>query len=208
MDIIRPSPEIVAAKKRAIAARYRDKAKRAGKQPVTFAAVRVAELSRLFERRYGRQGLPDADESVTAIRVMADHLGRLRDATRRIGQWLDRFAPWLDLASRERVIRDATERPLKYRADKLAWKLQVTAAERAGLGLRTIGAIDQTKAERAAIAKQRKRERDEARRRANGAKPRAEYEASSTTSNAPWLEIGISRRTYYRRLAQVRAPHI
>jgi len=37
------------------------------------------------------------------------------------------------------------------------------------------------------------------RRRANGAKQRAEYETGSTTARQPWLAAGISRRTWYRR---------
>lgn len=205
MPIVRPSPETVAARKREIARRYARKHRNAW--PVTFAAVRLSELNRLFVHRYG-SSLPDDDEGEAMARVAVHHIGRLRDASRRIGDWLTYWAPWLGLASRERLIRDALECPLRYRADKLGWKLRLTALERRELKIRTIGAMDQTKAERRAQARASKRQRDHARRRAQGAKPRAEYEAQSLEQSQPWKAEGISRRTWYRRMAQVRAPHI
>jgi len=205
---IRPSPELIKARKREIARRYARKAKHAH-IPVTFAAIRVSELTRLFAHRYSGLELPDSDDGVQMVRIMAHHLGRLRDAPRRISQWCMRYAPWLDLQSVEILVNEATEHPLKWKADKAAWKLRVTAAERDACRLRTIGAIDQTKEQRAQVAKQRKRERDQERRRAQGAKPRAQYEITATATTKPWVAQGISRRTWYRRrLAQVRAPHI
>lgn len=197
---IRHTPEQIQAAMRAeIAARYRNGGRSTAKRrPLTFAAIRAAEITKLYRARYGRQ-LPDTDEGILAARIMAHHLGRLRDATRRISSWLDRWAPWLDLQEGERLIREATECPLKWRADKLAWKLRVTAAERANLGIRTIGAIDQTKEQRKQAAAERRRHSQEARRRQEGAKPRAEYEASA--QGKPWNREGISRATWYRRRA-------
>lgn len=191
----RPSPAQIAARKREIAHRYARKHYRS--KPITFSAVRAAELARLYEHRYGAQ-LPDTEAGVTAMRVMLDHLGQLRDAPRRISRWLDRWAPWLSEVSHERAITDAVQHPLRYRADKLAWKLRVTAAERTALALRTIGAIDMPKAERLAQAKQRRRDRDEARRRAQGAIPRAEYRAAAIARARPWTALGISRAKWYR----------
>jgi hypothetical protein len=186
---------IADARHREIAQRYRDRAKRKGhKKPLTLAAVRVAELTRLYDHRYGRMLLPSTDEGILAARIMVHHIGHLKDAPRRITSWFQACTPWLGLASRERLIRDAMERPIKWRADKLAWKLKVTAAERAGLGLRTIGAIDMTKEQRAAAAKERKRLRDQARHK----RRRAEYEASATARAKPWQALGMSRASWYR----------
>lgn len=193
--LIRPSPAVAAARHREIAKRYaRDRQMR---QPLTMAAVRVAELTRLYQHRWNGE-LPDDDLGEVALRIMANHIGHLRDAARRLGKWMDRWTPWLGLASQERIIRDAVEKPLRYRADKIAWKLKVTAAEREQLGLRTIGAIDQSRQERQQIARQNKRERDRQRRRAKGAKPRADYEENSTNKSKPWIAEGVSRRTWYR----------
>lgn len=172
------------------------------------AAIRASEMTRLYQRRYPLEQLPDTDEGVDLARLMLQHLNRLRDAPRRISRWLDRWCPWLDLASHERLLADAMAVQLRYRADKLAWKLRVTAAERQELGLRTIGAIDQTKDQRADAAKERHRERARARRRTKGAKPRAEYEANSANRTRPWEAAGMSRRTWYRQLAQARSPYI
>lgn len=195
-QITRPSPALIAARKREIAKRYARKDKRS--IPLTFAAVRLSELNRLYQYRHGRE-LPATDDGLQAARLAVHHIGRLRDAARRIGSWLDYWTPWLDLASRERLIRDATEHPLRWRADKIAWKLRVTAGERQALNLRTIGAIDETRAERQAKARILKRERDQARRRAQGVKPRADYERNAIAKQAPWEAVGISRATWYRR---------
>lgn len=205
--IIRPSPEAVAALKREIADRYAS-ASRKKFGPITMAAIRASEMARLYRKRYPNLQLPCDDEGELLARLMLQHLNRLRDAPRRMDRWLDRWCPWLDEASHEHMLSDAMTVQLRYRADKLAWKLKVTAAEREELKLRTIGAIDQTKAERTAIAKQRHRDRMRTRRRAKGAKPRAEYEANSASRTKPWIAAGMSRRTWYRRLAQEQSPYI
>ncbi|MFC4625459.1 hypothetical protein ACFO1V_09525, partial [Daeguia caeni] len=48
------------------------------------------------------------------------------------------------------------------------------------------------------LAKERDRERAEARRRAAGAIDRATYEANSLSRRKPWEALGMSRRTWYR----------
>lgn len=208
MSFVRPPAAVVAARKREIAAKYAH-ANRKKFGPLTLAAIRASELTRLYKARYPSQQLPCDDDGEIAARVMVNHLARLRDAPRRISRWLDHWAPWLDLQSHERLMGQALDRPLRFKADKIAWKLRVTADERTMLGLRTIGAIDQTAEQRRAAARDRRRERDRARRRAKGAKPRAEYETGSINREKPWLASGISRRTWYnRQAAQVRAPHI
>jgi hypothetical protein len=196
--LIRPSPAVIAARKREIAQRYARKERQA-RQPFTLAAVRVAELTRLYESRWPARELPDDDDGETALRILVNHIGHLRDAPRRISRCIAYWAPWLGLASHERLITAAVEKPLRYRADKLAWKLKVTAAERDELGLRTIGAIDQTRQQRQAIAKVRRRERAKERRAEQGAMKRADYEANSVNRAKPWIAEGISRATWFRR---------
>ncbi len=206
LRLVRPSQEAVAALKREIADRYAS-ANRKKFGPVTMAAIRASEMARLYRRRYPNLQLPCDDEGENLARLMLQHLNRLRDAPRRMDRWLGRWCPWLDEASHEHMLSDALTVQLRYRADKLAWKLKVTAVERQELGLRTIGAIDQTKAERAAIAKAKRRARDIARRRAKGVKPREQYEEKSANRTKPWEAAGISRRTWYRARHKS-APHI
>lgn len=193
---IRPSPEVLARRKAEIAARYRAKSKQAAlaKKPRALAAIRMSELTRLYDHRHGPRLLPEDDVGLLCAKVMVHHIGALRDAPRRISDWLACCAPWLSLASRERLIRDATERPIRWSADKLAWKLRVTAAERTNLDLRTIGCIDMTKEQRAAQAKERRRQRDRIRYRTQS---REEYLHAVRTPK-PWTRLGMSRAAWYR----------
>lgn len=191
-------PAVVAARQREIAHRYAE-AKRKKFGPVTLAAIRAAELTRLYQARYPGGQLPADDFGETAARIAIYHIAKLRDATRRMSRWLDRWAPWAGDAGHERLINDALTCPLRYKADKLAWKLKVTAEERQRLGLRTIGAIDQSAEQRAAIAKERRAQRARDRRRAEGAKPRAEYEANSISRGQPWIAAGMSRAAWYHQ---------
>jgi hypothetical protein len=90
--------------------------------------------------------------------------------------------------------------PLRFRADTLGRRLGLTEAVRRRLGIRTIGSVDMTTAERQRARKLAARERQRARRRARGAKPRAAYlEANSIKRAKPWEELGISRASWYRR---------
>lgn len=210
----RPSPEQIAVARREIAKRYSHKAKlKSPKRSRSLAAWRVAELTRLFDHRYGKVLLPATEEGELCARVMVHHLGGLQDAASRIRSWFQTCTPWLGLASRERLIRDATERRIHWKADKLAWKLKVTAAEREALNLRTIGAIDQSREQRASIQAERKRQRERERRRSHGARAQAEYLANSISRAKPWELVGISRAEWYRRrrkaeMRQVRAMYI
>lgn len=185
-----------------IAKRYREKSKRHFRnqpKPRTRAAVRIAELTRLYDYKWGKVVLPDTAEGMEAARIMAHHIAHLKDASRRISDWLATCAPWLPLVERERLINDALECPLKWRADKLAWKIGVTEETRTKLKLTTIGAVDCSKAQREQRRRQRSTERKRDIRRANGAKPRAAYERQSRTKRAPWVVAGLSRATWYRR---------
>ena len=112
LRIVRPSPELVTARKREIAQRY---ARRYKRTPITFAAIRVSELTRLFDYRYNGLVLPDSDDGVQMVRVMVHHMGRLKDAPRRISNWCMRFAPWLGLRSVEVLIGRASCRERVFR---------------------------------------------------------------------------------------------
>lgn len=80
-----------------------------------------------------------------------------------------------------------------YSGATLAMLLNITAKSAEALGLEQIMPV----AERA----KRKAQRECARRRAAGARPRAEWlEKNSRARRQPWLALGISKSTYYRRL--------
>jgi hypothetical protein len=193
----RPTPEREAALKFEIAQRYKRNSANARKKARSrgMAAIRLAELSRWLDDRFGRGVELEPDNQGEMIaRIFAHHLAALPDAGRRTAAWMLIYTPWLSVRSRERLIGEARHRPLKYTADKLAWKIRLDDATRTRLNIRTIGAYDFTKDQRQARAKAKRAERDAVRRPRN--KP---------AISEPWVALGISRRTWYRRqMAQPR----
>lgn len=182
-------------------ARHREIAQRYKRERPAFsmAALRCAEINRLLESRYGTT-LPDDDAGRDDIRIMAHHLERLSgDPRKRIGKWLDTHAPWLIGRERTALIGEVTDKPRRWRADKLAGLLNLHEAERHALRITTIGAIDMTKTERAKRREERKRSAKKAGRKRQS---RGEYEAASITRAQPWKALGISRATWYRRTAK------
>jgi hypothetical protein len=164
--------------------------------------LRIRDLNKLARFRHsdgnGDYILPDNDEGRIIASAIITHQ-RFKPIT-----WLFRFcnerAPWLD--------PDEIDRSRLYpkETDALGQELRLPADLRDQLRIRTIGACDQTKTERAAIAKAKKRERDRERRR-QGRQRRAEYIASHATSRTrPWEQQGISRRTWYRRRGTSMSP--
>jgi hypothetical protein len=75
----------------------------------------------------------------------------------------------------------------------------VTYAQRQALGIRTIGSIDVKKGARRVLRQRKDRLYRERKRRAAGARLRAEYEANSLSRIKPWLAQGISRSTWERK---------
>jgi hypothetical protein len=91
---------------------------------------------------------------------------------------------------------DEVDRPGTYwKADALARELGLDDATRTRLKIRTIGAIDCTKAQRA----KRSREHEAAAARARRAKAGAVPRALSEARLKPWLALGISESTYRRK---------
>lgn len=130
---------------------------------------------------------------------MVHHLaGVPEDPRQSIPPWLEQWAPWLSIADAKALMAEAILRPRRWKADKLAWRLKLTDADRDQLGITTIGSIDISRAERTARREARKYERLIVRRRLKGAKPRAEYEAQSLSRTKPWTALGMSRAAWYR----------
>jgi hypothetical protein len=192
----RRQPEPVAEARRAeLDRRY----KKRDRPPVSLGAVRISELRRLYTDRYGRV-LPDDDAGRDEAVIMAHHIARRPgDHRRLITAWLSLWAPWMSPRETAGIITTVTANPIRWRADTLATRLNLTEADRRRLRITTIGAVDMTKAERAKRRRERARLRKQRERRSQGAKSRTEYEANSISRNKPWITEGISRRTWYRR---------
>lgn len=177
----------------------RYKRKRRGK-PVSLAALRVRDLRVLYAARYG-SSLPDDDAGLDDARLMAHHLAALSgDPRRRLDSFIREWCPWMSRADQDALLVEIMTRPQRWRADKLAWRLRLIEADRSTLKITTIGAIDMGKAERTKRRRARARMREQERRAAKGAKPRARYLAS--TIGKPWIAAGISRASWYRQRAR------
>jgi hypothetical protein len=109
--------KLIKAKRREIAIRYRQ-----GKKPRPFsmAALRCAELNRLWADRYGA-ALPDDDAGRDDARITAHHLALMSgDQRYRIVSWTRIWAPWMQQDELSRLIDAVLTKPLRWRADKLA----------------------------------------------------------------------------------------
>jgi hypothetical protein len=148
-------------------------------------ALRCAELGRFFSDKYG-ETLPPDDAGRDDAWIMANILARTKGGEREIRRWLASRAPWMAGKDVDQIAADAMRLRLKWTADKLAQCIGLTFEVRDRLGITTIGACDMTKAERETVRKARMRKARADKRRANGLKPRAEYEAAAAGHGKPW----------------------
>lgn len=175
--------------------------KRRRRSPMQLVTLRLNDLAKLFRGRYGHV-LPDDDAGRDDMLVAINHLACLPHPQKPIDCWLEIWAPWLTVKERKAIVGDALASPQRWKADALAWRLRLTAADRHALGITTIGAIDENKAARSKRRKAQARKRMQAYRKAKGARSRATYEGQSREQAAPWLDEGISRAQWYRRRKQ------
>lgn len=155
-----------------------------------------------MHHRWGDQ-LPDDDAGRDDALIVLNHMvNQATDPRGRMAQWLATRCPWMSAREARSMIARVVANPKRWRADTLAVKLNLNAADRTRLQITTIGAVDLLKEQRAARRRQRDRDRKRRNRRKAGARQRADYEATSTSRQRPWAALGISRRTWYRRHAQ------
>lgn len=162
----RPPLELVKARQWEIRRRYENHAK-VGKRTRSMAAIRISELQRWLGDVVGAGAeLEPCGWSEGIARIMVHHFVVLADGNRRASDWLAAYCPWIETRDREYMITEANHCPLKWSADKLAWKIRLTDAKRTELKITTIGAIDCSREQRAARRKQRNAERNRNRRAA------------------------------------------
>jgi len=158
--------------------------------------LRIAELQRIFVMHYREKRLPDDDAGHADLRLMADHLAQIDP--RLIRPWVATWMPTLPAAELDTLIADVgTGR--RWKADALARELGLDDATRTRLKIKTIGAVDCGKSKRMNRRRRRRIAADRARRARAG----AHSHAQSAAATQPWIDEGISRRTWYRRRAQV-----
>ncbi|MEX2167422.1 MAG: hypothetical protein WD852_10465 [Methyloceanibacter sp.] len=162
------------------------------------ANFRIPEIERLFEQRYRGPVLPDDDAGRDDLILMLHHLAHTRgDVLAKMLAWTRAHAPWLpDATKLAKAIAARCELPT---ARQLGRRLRLSDAERTALKITTIRPFDVSAAELVARRLRQKIERRRQRRRKQGVRSRAEYEANSLSRLKPWEAEGISRRTWERR---------
>jgi hypothetical protein len=165
--------------------------------------LRVREIERIIETRWGL--IPDTDDATHTIRLVAQHM-RLFAKKPLAGiliHWCRRWAPHMPAKIIRGLAWQVQHYPLKYGADTLAKRLNITFEERQSLRLFTIGAIDRDQAQRRMRRTAEDRKRKERRRkemRKDSYQTRAEWlEAHGLSRTRPWEIEGMSRAKWYRQ---------
>jgi hypothetical protein len=160
------------------------------KAKFNFRQRRLREFEMIIRNRYGGRAVDTDDHVEEFIELVANHA---LDPEQTRG-WCRTWTPRAPAQLVEDAIAAATRKPRLYRADKVATMLGVSYAERQWLGLRTIGAVDVSKAERAQLREERKRLAKAKKRREAGATPRSDSKAAQARA------LGISVSALRRRL--------
>jgi hypothetical protein len=166
------------------------------------AAARRADIER-FAREIS---IADSDDFPAFLIGWHWHNPKTKDAIGAVMEAARRMGGIITEQQAEAVVEEADSRPKIRDRDELAKYLGLTYAMRKKLDIRTIGACDVSARARKAIQKQERRKREAARRRASGAKCRADFLANSKTREAPWKRCGMSKATWYRRGQPIQVP--
>ncbi|PBB77890.1 hypothetical protein CK218_27695 [Mesorhizobium sp. WSM3879] len=175
-------------------------------KPFSIQLLRLREVEKVIKDRHGGM-IPDpedTDDRETCLNYVK--AAAFSPSAQDMFNWCRKWAPWVLDAELTDILAQASRHSRMMTADGVAGLLAVTMAERDRLRLKTIGACDISKEERANLAKERKRDRDRSKkaegRKARGCKDRESYEAESAEHLEPWNAEGISRRTWFYRKAR------
>jgi hypothetical protein len=172
--------------------------------------VRLGHVRRLLRHRYGPV-LPDDDAGYEDLRILLHVKANACKPENRVRMLLNEIetsAPWLSSIKARGIAEEIAAKPLKVTSDWLGKQLNVDADTRDRLRIWQIGAVDLDAAGRKERTRERRRQRDRERKMAQrGRQPRADWLAEHSVSQTkPWEMMGISRATYYRRLADMTTP--
>ena len=163
----RPNPKILKRKLADIKLRYdsqtREVKAKNNNRSRGMAAIRLSELTRWFNDVYGA-GVELEHSDYQIVRIFVHHLGAIKDAPRRINDWVRTYAPWISPHDLERLIHETEICPMRWTADKLGWKLQLTQEQRTRLKIRTIGAKGVNKQMRMELRREAEAKRQRIRR--------------------------------------------
>jgi hypothetical protein len=180
------------------------------RRPFSRNRLRRRDVEKVIVDRHGI--VPETDDADIYLIAAATCFGRI---TRENGKrpthevfaiWCEKWAPHFGDAERADILDQAIDNHLRT-DDDWGRLLRLSDAERTRLGITTIGGYDVDRKARVKRSVANRRERDRLgaaeRRKAKGAMPRAVYLAKSLSATKPWEQMGVSKRTYYRRIGTV-----
>jgi hypothetical protein len=167
--------------------------------------VRLGHVRKLLHHRYGTE-LPDDDAGAEDLRILLHvkaHCYAPRRRERALLNEIGLTAPWLANGKANKIAARIAARPMTLTTDRLGRMLNLDWMTRERFRLWQIGAADAPADYRRQKRRHRQAERMWRKRRAEGRVNREHYLAAHDTNRTkPWLGMGISRRTYYRRKAK------
>jgi hypothetical protein len=143
-------------------------------------------------------GAMDSDDRDRWLVAYALHNQSAKDQVWSVMRAAQKMGGEITRAEAIAIVDEANAIPRAWGADRLAKHMGVTYDQRQALGLKTIGSVNVTRAERKEIRKVRDKVKKQQKRRASGVIARAKYEAKSLSRTQPWRKEGVSRRTWER----------
>ena len=173
--------------------------------------LRYGAMIKLFRHRWGH-ALPEDDAGHGDLWPLILNVSlAAAEPLKKMAHVIELWAPWMTPEQAADLIRHVGGLDRYQRiqtAAELGRHMGVTNAVRQKLGLWPFKPIDATDEELEAQRKARRSERRRERLRAKGVRPREAYLAEVKSKPKPWEAEGISRRTYYRRVARGHVPAI
>jgi hypothetical protein len=166
--------------------------------PQLIGRKRMRELEALYGKRYGAH-LPYDDAGIDDLTIIAHHIAHLGPGGGfpHIVAWAAEYMPDMPMAKAEALAKRVMAEPRRFKAATLGWRLGLTDAERTALGITTIRAAGVSDAEMIERRKRKRREcRDLWRKRQRDKRP---PKPEPLSRRRPWEDLGMSRRTWYRK---------
>jgi hypothetical protein len=174
---------------------------RYGQRKVHITYIRLQEIGRLINARYGAV-LPDTYIGRQFAEIYAHHLVHLGGGIaffRGMAAWANMFLPWMQTNELKGLIDKVEAFPRRFKAQKLGMLLELTNEERYELHITTIRAFNVSESRFRAVRRITRAAKDRQRRRARGCIARIQYEANSLSRLRPWDQLAMSRATWYRK---------
>ena len=172
----------------------------------TIRRLRYGDVLKLIRHRYGANGVPDDDAGRPDLMELL-FLASMAPtgAEKKVRNNIELYAPWMQADEVEALIQHFAVTPHyeKLRtAEALGSAVLLKNVERERLKLWRLKPYDISNADLEAQAKDRERNRRASQRRKQGVRPKAEYLAELASRPKPWVDAGVSQRTWQRRLCR------